>query len=214
MDGNRTYTEQEAEDILRAATRQSGGSVSRDRLLQMAEELGISIESLSQAEYQVKTQGAELRDRKEFEGQKRASFLTHLGTYLTVNIGLLLLNVVTSGHISWALFPMLGWGIGLGAHFVSTIIHGADFEREFERWRAAKYGYRSLISSESKEPSGIPATIQNRSEIHQRIKTMALRDRLGKLEAIKQLREETGISLKEAKDSVEAFQRENPGIIT
>jgi len=45
-----------------------------------------------------------------------------------------------------------------------------------------------------------------------KVEDIALRDNLTKLKAIKQVREQAGIGLKEAKDAVDEFERQNPGI--
>ncbi len=44
------------------------------------------------------------------------AFRSHLTTYLAVNTGLLLLNVLTSPGFPWFVFPAGGWGIGLLNH--------------------------------------------------------------------------------------------------
>lgn len=47
-------------------------------------------------------------------------FRAHLTTFLSVNAGLVILNVLTSRQFPWVLFPIGGWGIGLFTHYVST----------------------------------------------------------------------------------------------
>ena len=74
---------------------------------------------------------------------KRRDFRTHLFSYLLVNGGLVAIWVVTSftGGLNffWPVFPMLGWGIGLGFHAwdvygpPSRPIDQAAIDREIER---------------------------------------------------------------------------------
>ncbi len=45
-------------------------------------------------------------------------FYGHLGVYVLVNVFLIIINLLTSPGFFWAIFPMLGWGIGLGGHAV------------------------------------------------------------------------------------------------
>ncbi len=45
-------------------------------------------------------------------------FYVHLGVYVLVNVFLIIINLLTSPGFFWAIFPLLGWGIGLGAHAV------------------------------------------------------------------------------------------------
>ena len=51
-------------------------------------------------------------EKKEFYG--------HLSTYLVVCFSLFLLNMLTAPYHWWFIYPTLGWGIGLFAHFVNT----------------------------------------------------------------------------------------------
>ncbi|PQJ35356.1 hypothetical protein BSZ35_12775 [Salinibacter sp. 10B] len=46
----------------------------------------------------------------------RKGFLAHLVTYLTVNIGLLLINLLTTPDVIWAIWPLFGWGLGVLSH--------------------------------------------------------------------------------------------------
>lgn len=52
--------------------------------------------------------------------KKKKEFYEHLMAYVTVNIGMLLLNLLTSPGNLWFYFPMLGWGIGLMFHYVDV----------------------------------------------------------------------------------------------
>lgn len=74
------------------------------------------------------------RARKQVR-QLRA-FYIHLVVYILVNAFLVILSLITGG--SWSIWPLLGWGIGLGAHaatvFVGGSLLGAGWEeREIRR---------------------------------------------------------------------------------
>ncbi|RTY92401.1 2TM domain-containing protein [Flavobacterium sp. GT3R68] len=43
-------------------------------------------------------------------------FYGNLTSYLVVNIGLLIINLVTSPEHLWFYWPMIGWGIGVVIH--------------------------------------------------------------------------------------------------
>lgn len=62
------------------------------------------------------------RAKKRVEELK--SFYIHLAVYITVNIALFILNMLTSPNDLWFVFPLLGWGIGLSVHFVVVILGG------------------------------------------------------------------------------------------
>lgn len=60
-------------------------------------------------------------------------FYSHLTTYILVNLGLLALNYYSNQFAyPWALFPLLGWGIGITSHALKTyrinIFLGKDWE--------------------------------------------------------------------------------------
>ena len=64
-----------------------------------------------------------LRYRKKITrdaGKAMPGFRAHMTTFLAVNAGLVVLNILTSRQFPWALFPIFGWGIGLVTHYVSA----------------------------------------------------------------------------------------------
>ena len=77
----------------------------------------------------------------EYLARRRAraklGFFSHAAVYLAVNAGLLTLSLATGHH--WALFPLLGWGLGLFMHGLSVWVFGPGnrlMERMVERERA------------------------------------------------------------------------------
>ncbi|RZK08563.1 MAG: histidine kinase, partial [Flavobacterium sp.] len=58
------------------------------------------------------------------KAQKRVEdikgFYGNLTSYIVVNIGLMVLNLVTSPEHLWFFYPMIGWGIGVAAHGMSV----------------------------------------------------------------------------------------------
>ena len=72
--------------------------------------------------------------------RKRASFKSHLVTYLIVNAGLWLIWFFTGARIygngiPWPVWGMFGWGIGLVSHYISAYHTSGDnlIEREYEK---------------------------------------------------------------------------------
>jgi hypothetical protein len=59
-------------------------------------------------------------------------FYTHLGIYVVVNVFLAVLSLLTSPGYFWAIWPILGWGIGLFSHAVAVFglfgIGGSEWE--------------------------------------------------------------------------------------
>ena len=54
-------------------------------------------------------------------------FATHAGVYFIVNFCLFAMNILTffsgdsDGRYPWFLWVVLGWGIGLGCHYISMV---------------------------------------------------------------------------------------------
>lgn len=106
----KAYSSEEVQQILQAAlSYQSDRPFSRNQLEEMAAELNISPETLAKAEAAWQAAAAERQGAK----QRRTAYRQQLGSYLAVNTGLILINLATCGTISWAVYPLLGWGLGL-----------------------------------------------------------------------------------------------------
>ncbi len=71
-----------------------------------------------------------------YKAQKRVEdikgFYGNLGSYVIVNIGLAILNLVTAPQYLWFIFPAIGWGIGVVIHGLSVFNYipflGSDWE--------------------------------------------------------------------------------------
>ena len=133
------YSHEEVDEILkRALERQqaSASGVRRDELVEAAGEVGIDAADVDAAIREVEAErhigkqaivdvGAD-RKRELF------AFYRHLGIYLVVNAALFLMDTLSSGG-HWFYWPLLGWGIGVGAHAVNVL-----FPKESNRERRAR----------------------------------------------------------------------------
>ncbi|SEA19637.1 2TM domain-containing protein [Variovorax sp. YR216] len=71
----------------------------------------------------------------------KIGWFIHAAIYATVNLGLLALSAANGR--AWAVFPLLGWGVGLLAHGISVWLlppGGALLERMTERERTRLTG--------------------------------------------------------------------------
>ncbi len=59
--------------------------------------------------------GEGLRHRREPGGFRR-----HLTVYLAMALLFVILDVYRDGHLNWAGWPILGWGIGVLKHYVAS----------------------------------------------------------------------------------------------
>jgi len=64
---------------------------------------------------------------KELKG-----FYGNLSSYIIVNIGLLLLNLLTSPNHLWFFYPLLGWGIAVAIHGMSVFNYMPFLNRDWE----------------------------------------------------------------------------------
>ncbi len=55
-------------------------------------------------------------------------FYSHLASYLSVNVFLIVLNLMTNPDHIWFVYPLLGWGIGIAIHGFDVFFSGAKWE--------------------------------------------------------------------------------------
>jgi len=56
--------------------------------------------------------------------ERKIGFAIHLSVFVLVNAGLILVNFLFAPNRVWAVWPLLGWGIGLLFHGLATYLHG------------------------------------------------------------------------------------------
>jgi hypothetical protein len=76
-------------------------------------------------------------ERARARVQAIKGFYIHASVFVVVNIGLFIINALTSGlseGVWWFYWPLLGWGIGLGAHALGVFGFGGGgpFVQEWE----------------------------------------------------------------------------------
>ena len=86
------------------------------------------------------TDDVELRRLAIRRADMKLAFRSHLMAYVIVNAGLVMINLITSDDYFWAIWPMLGWGIGLAAHGATVYMDGEGMrdrliEQELEKLR-------------------------------------------------------------------------------
>lgn len=141
-----SYSSEDVQQILqRALTRKQTDSFSRDQLLEMASELGISTDVLQAAELEWQSNRDQEHERKAFNAFRRRAFKAHLIPFLAVNTFLIVLNLITSPGYFWAIFPLLGWGLGLFFHGWSAYqTEGEAYEQAYEQWKKGKSSPRKM----------------------------------------------------------------------
>jgi hypothetical protein len=111
------YQSEDVQQILqRAMQLQNEGHFSREQLVEMAGEMGISQEILQQAEQVWLAERQTIAEQQRRRDRQRQGFIARLIPFVCVNTFLILLNVTTSPRHPWSIYPILGWGLGLVMH--------------------------------------------------------------------------------------------------
>jgi hypothetical protein len=86
------------------------------------------------------TDDLELRRLAIRRADMKLAFRSHLFAYVIVNAGLVAINLLTSPGYFWAIWPIIGWGVGLAAHAVTVYMDGEGMrdrliEQELDKLR-------------------------------------------------------------------------------
>ena len=84
----------------------------------------------------------ELREQAILQLKKKRDFRTHIFIYVLVNAMLIVIWAVTGAGFFWPVFPLVGWGIGIGANawdvYGRKPITEEEVQRETERLRSER----------------------------------------------------------------------------
>ena len=70
------------------------------------------------------------------KAKKIVIFKSHLLTYTLSNLMFFRIDYLDNGHLNWAYFVLLGWGVGIISHFIKLKTWGIfSIEKEMERLR-------------------------------------------------------------------------------
>ena len=195
MAEQRHYTEAEAEQILRLASQTPSGEISHADLMRMAGELGLSPDRVERAAEEFRIQREAECERQAYRHHVRAELINHVSSYFAINAGLLAMDFFKDNRISWALWPVLAWGMFVVFHIVSVLFPSHEQrEKGFREWKAKQ--------------KVLELTDRHRETLDE----IALAEPKGKIEAIKELRERLSLGLKDAKDLVDQYETEHPGV--
>lgn len=208
MNEERFYSEEEAEAILREASRidspSSRGMSNRD-LVAAAQEMGIDATAIQEAEQRVLERRDLEKDRIEFEVSRRSKMREEISSYVSVSLLLIGINLFTTGFSLsngklWLVWPVGIWGlVVLGNLIQHWMNRGNNQEQEFQKWREKKRIKASLVGSFL--PSGVRQTRVDALLDHY----FTVHDTDDKIGAIKTVREQTGLALKESKMLVDEY---------
>ncbi|ACK73456.1 conserved hypothetical protein [Gloeothece citriformis PCC 7424] len=133
-----SYSQEDIQQILQLAiARQTDKEeLSREQLWEIAAELEIDPLSLQTAEQEWLNQKAISKKRLEFSQFRRLQFKQKVIRYLTINTFFVSLNFLSAGILSWSLYILLLWGLGLSLEGLKTFqTKGEAYEQAFQRWK-------------------------------------------------------------------------------
>lgn len=133
----RSYNQEDIQQILQIAiARQSDDTeFSHAQLLEIAQELEITPECLQIAQTEWLSRQSAIRQRQDFDLYRRSKLQKRFGNYAIANSFFVLLNLVNAGELSWSLYIVLFWGLGIGLNAWNTYqSKGEDYEKAFQKW--------------------------------------------------------------------------------
>ncbi|VEP17468.1 conserved hypothetical protein [Hyella patelloides LEGE 07179] len=131
------YSSEDIQQIIQIALARQGedDELTRKQLWEIADELNIDLQTLQVAENQWLQYKNTAQKRQAFDLYRRNQFKQKTIKYSIVNGFLISLNLITTGGISWSLYILLFFGLGLALDWWKTF-HSKDeeYERAFQRW--------------------------------------------------------------------------------
>lgn len=92
-------------------------------------------------------------EQRYFQARKKVEeikgFYGNLAAYVIVNIGLFILNMVTSPEELWFFWPLLGWGIGVFFHGMKVFNYLPFLGKEWEEQKIKEFIEKEKQAKES-----------------------------------------------------------------
>jgi 2TM domain len=134
-----TYSQEDVREILDIAMVDRSTldpELSHPQLLEIAQELSISPDSIELAKNQWLSQQQVIKKHQEFDLYRRSKLQDRLGKYAIVNACLIPLNFFTGIGVPWSLYVLTSWGIvrGVAAWRVFFQRQGYGYDRAFQKW--------------------------------------------------------------------------------
>ncbi|AFY96610.1 2TM domain-containing protein [Chamaesiphon minutus] len=106
------------------------------QLLEIAQELNISPDSIELAKNQWLERQKLAKKHQQFELYRRSKLQERMGKYAIVNACLISVNVLTGFGVPWSLYVLISWGIirGVGAWRVLLQHQGYAYDCAFQKW--------------------------------------------------------------------------------
>lgn len=132
-----SYSQEDIQQILQLAIARHHieDELTRQQLWEIASELEISNAVIQSAEREWLERKALDLQRQAFNLHRRQKFKQKLTKFAIINTFLLGFNLVAAGSLTWSLYILLFWGLGVALNgWKAYQSHGEAYEREFQRW--------------------------------------------------------------------------------
>ncbi|MBI1243176.1 MAG: hypothetical protein GC195_17220 [Nostoc sp. RI_552] len=135
----RSYSQDDVQRILQLAIAHQANNddeeFSYEQLLEIARELNISPDVLSQAENDWRSQHSEMQQRQAFNSYRIAKFQKRVGNYAIINSFLMVVDLIGGGGLTWSLYFLVFCGLTLGLDIWNTFqTKGEEYEMAFQKW--------------------------------------------------------------------------------
>jgi 2TM domain len=133
------YSQEDVREILDIAMADRStldSELSHPKLLEIAQELSISPDSIELAKNQWLDRQQVIKKHQDFDLYRRSKLQDKLGKYAIVNACLIPLNFFTGFSVPWSLYVLTSWGIvrGVAAWRVFFQRQGYAYDRAFQKW--------------------------------------------------------------------------------
>ncbi len=149
----RSYTQDDVQQILHLAIARQANDQNKEfsyaQILEIADELQISPESLKEAERDWLVQQGDVQRRLSFDIYRQKRFQKRLGNYAIINGFFLLIDFIGGWAISWSLYPLCFFTLLSGLEGWNTFNKGEEYEIAFQKWNRRhqlKKSFSNLIS--------------------------------------------------------------------
>jgi 2TM domain len=133
------YSQEDVREILDIAMADRStldSELSHPKLLEIAQELSISPDSIELVKNQWLDRQQVIKKHQDFDLYRRSKLQDRLGKYAIINACLIPLNFFTGFSVPWSLYVLTSWGImrGVAAWRVFFQHQGYGYDRAFQKW--------------------------------------------------------------------------------
>lgn len=94
-------------------------------------------------------------DERYFKAKKRVEeikgFYGNLTAYIIINIGFLIVNLLTSPNQLWFYWPMIGWGIGVVIHGMKVFNYMPFLGKDWEEQKIKEFLDKEKANKKNRE---------------------------------------------------------------